>query len=589
MAPAGAQPGAERRAIARSCSQPPRSRSGKADSSRFLPRAVGRQSLLWRGHLRQLRALVHRDGEGGRRQSEGELAYQAPSGQCLEARDVRGHGRIRGRAANPRRDWRLAAACEAAAARYPGRHAVAVQDDRLRHHRARDDRHRAALLRQARRHRRNRPLFRSRIHPRSRQRRGIPGNSGELARTAAALRRSGAQGESLCLHPLCAPALGLRLLPLQDGRADHRSPAYAHRSRGKDAGGSAQLRRSRSLRGLGGQRLRRRLSGRRPARGEVVRTRRGEVRAQRLRRPDRGGGEKLASVWALPAVADFLMLLDRCGTLSFKLRALKTMSRQEAGPDWGLPPMNAKPDLAGQATSLITEPGTRDLIWNDDTVGRFWAYYSQFPELYFSYRKGADVARFLKKHLPEAGEVLDYGCGPGHFVPHLLDHGYRVTGADFDVTTIGNGVTLAQREGFSGFFSVEELLQEGRRFDAVVMLEVVEHLDDYWLATMLRNAAELMRPGAVLVVTTPNEERLEDNMVFCPVSNLRFHRWQHMRSWSASSLSSALSGAGFRGVSTLTRNFREPREKSVPVWRHHMSRAASRLRKPQSLVAIARK
>ncbi|WP_224407151.1 bifunctional 2-polyprenyl-6-hydroxyphenol methylase/3-demethylubiquinol 3-O-methyltransferase UbiG [Afifella sp. IM 167] len=251
--------------------------------------------------------------------------------------------------------------------------------------------------------------------------------------------------------------------------------------------------------------------------------------------------------------------------------------------------MNAKPDLAGQATSLITEPGTRDLIWNDDTVGRFWAYYSQFPELYFSYRKGADVARFLKKHLPEAGEVLDYGCGPGHFVPHLLDHGYRVTGADFDVTTIGNGVTLAQREGFSGFFSVEELLQEGRRFDAVVMLEVVEHLDDYWLATMLRNAAELMRPGAVLVVTTPNEERLEDNMVFCPVSNLRFHRWQHMRSWSASSLSSALSGAGFRGVSTLTRNFREPREKSVPVWRHHMSRAASRLRKPQSLVAIARK
>lgn len=33
--------------------------------------------------------------------------------------------------------------------------------------------------------------------------------------------------------------------------------------------------------------------------------------------------------------------------------------------------------------------------------------------------------------------------------------------------------------------------------------------------------------GGALIITTPNEENLEDNMVYCPVSNTIFHRWQH--------------------------------------------------------------
>ena len=47
------------------------------------------------------------------------------------------------------------------------------------------------------------------------------------------------------------------------------------------------------------------------------------------------------------------------------------------------------------------------------------------------------------------------------------------------------------------------------------------------------------------MITTPNEEVLSNNAVFCPECGHEFHRWQHLRSWSADSLASALARHGF--------------------------------------------
>jgi len=163
-----------------------------------------------------------------------------------------------------------------------------------------------------------------------------------------------------------------------------------------------------------------------------------------------------------------------------------------------------------------------------------------------------------------------------------------VQGADITRDTMGAAVALEARKGFLGFATIDDLLGDSRRFDAVFLLEVIEHLDDQWLDTTLKQARALLKENGLLVVTTPNEERLEDSMVYCPVSNVIFHRWQHMRSWSSTTLLNCLSAQGFRDIQIETRTFAAPRAQNVSVMRYLISRILDRFRKPQSLVAMAR-
>jgi 2-polyprenyl-3-methyl-5-hydroxy-6-metoxy-1,4-benzoquinol methylase len=237
---------------------------------------------------------------------------------------------------------------------------------------------------------------------------------------------------------------------------------------------------------------------------------------------------------------------------------------------------------------MISLPPPTTLVWDEATLSRFWAFHSQFTENYFSHQKGKSLVAYAKRLLPVSATVLDYGCGPGHLLPHLLDAGFEVQGADITRDTIGSAVALEGRKRFLGFATIDELLAEGRKFDAVFLVEVVEHLDDHWLAKTLDQVHALLKKGGILIVTTPNEENLEDNMVYCPVSNTILHRWQHMRSWSQATLGSALVARAFRDVRTETRTFDGGKPDSVSFLRYVASRILTRLRKPQSLVAVAR-
>jgi 2-polyprenyl-3-methyl-5-hydroxy-6-metoxy-1,4-benzoquinol methylase len=237
---------------------------------------------------------------------------------------------------------------------------------------------------------------------------------------------------------------------------------------------------------------------------------------------------------------------------------------------------------------MLATPGPSPLKWDDETLSRFWSYYSQFPELYFSYQKGRDVVAYVRNKLPAGASVLDYGCGPGHLLPHLLDAGFVVNGADITLDTIGSAVSLEGYGNFKGFDTIDGLLRKGQQFDVVFLLEVIEHLDDDWLDKTLRQARGLLKKGGLLIVTTPNEERLEDSMVYCPVANVTFHRWQHMRSWSAASLAQTLAAHGFNEVSVETRNFEAAGARNHSYVKHLLSKFFDRFRKAQSIVATAR-
>ena len=82
------------------------------------------------------------------------------------------------------------------------------------------------------------------------------------------------------------------------------------------------------------------------------------------------------------------------------------------------------------------------------------------------------------------------------------------------------------------------------------MVEVIEHILDEQLDETLGRLAALTKPAGTLVVTTPNNEDLDLGMAYCPVSNLLFHRWQHVRSFTRETLCAVLDRFGFDEVVT---------------------------------------
>ena len=145
-----------------------------------------------------------------------------------------------------------------------------------------------------------------------------------------------------------------------------------------------------------------------------------------------------------------------------------------------------------------------------DARGKFRVLHRIGPAR-LSFLRDAMVGRFGRRGgeggmRPLQGlSVLDVGCGGGLIAEPLARMGARVTGLDPAVENIeaarrhaaGQSLDIAYRAG-----RVEELLVEGLAFDAVVCLEVVEHVPDP--SAFLAACAALVRPGGCLLLSTLN-------------------------------------------------------------------------------------
>jgi 2-polyprenyl-6-hydroxyphenyl methylase/3-demethylubiquinone-9 3-methyltransferase len=101
--------------------------------------------------------------------------------------------------------------------------------------------------------------------------------------------------------------------------------------------------------------------------------------------------------------------------------------------------------------------------------------------------------------------VLDIGCGGGLVSEPLARLGAEVTGIDparegieaAKAHATGAGLKITYRA-----MTAEELAAEGASFDAVLLLEVVEHVPD--VPAFLRVIAPLVKPGGVMILSTLN-------------------------------------------------------------------------------------
>jgi 2-polyprenyl-6-hydroxyphenyl methylase/3-demethylubiquinone-9 3-methyltransferase len=101
--------------------------------------------------------------------------------------------------------------------------------------------------------------------------------------------------------------------------------------------------------------------------------------------------------------------------------------------------------------------------------------------------------------------ILDVGCGGGLISEPLARLGAVVTGIDAAEANIAVARAHARGADLEVDYrqaSAEELSAAGERFDAVLALEVVEHVAD--LDAFLAAAAALVRPGGAFIASTLN-------------------------------------------------------------------------------------
>lgn len=115
-------------------------------------------------------------------------------------------------------------------------------------------------------------------------------------------------------------------------------------------------------------------------------------------------------------------------------------------------------------------------------------------------------ARNAASNPPLSGlAIADIGCGGGLIAEPLTRLGAKVTGIDPSAESI----EAAKRHASAGNLDIEyingtaeEIAKSGRRFDAVLALEVVEHVNDPGM--FIDICKSLVKPGGLLVLSTLN-------------------------------------------------------------------------------------
>ena len=193
------------------------------------------------------------------------------------------------------------------------------------------------------------------------------------------------------------------------------------------------------------------------------------------------------------------------------------------------------------------------LVWDEEKIARFWNCISKrepWRDDFFSKQVGTGVVNFLKCLIDMKGRVLDYGCGPGHLVEHLLAAGITCEGIDFAEATVeavncrfrGHGSWKGARVS-----SGVDLPSPDGIYDLAICLETLEHVLPENMPTLIANLKRVLKPcTGMLFVTVPNAENMIAKNVFCPECGSVFHPYQHLSSFTVGTLEKLMGGFGFR-------------------------------------------
>ena len=180
------------------------------------------------------------------------------------------------------------------------------------------------------------------------------------------------------------------------------------------------------------------------------------------------------------------------------------------------------------------------------------------------------IADMVTRHVPTDGKILDLGAYTGALIARLKDAGYNnVYGAD-----LSNHLRESVGDFWACDFNAEfaNSIPE-REFDCITASEVIEHLDDP--RAFLRQCRLLLKPGGVLIISTPNIQFFEGRIKFALTGQLwgfgarNYRSQRHISPISASHLPMMMQESGLHCLEVTTAaSFVTPLRKALtaPIW-----------------------
>ena len=112
--------------------------------------------------------------------------------------------------------------------------------------------------------------------------------------------------------------------------------------------------------------------------------------------------------------------------------------------------------------------------------------------------------KFVARHLKADDRVLEVGCGSGLGSIFLAQHCAQVTGLEVTGYEIEDALRHNRRDNVT--FLQQDFFDyaEDEKVDAVILLDVIEHLEEPDGRRMIEKTARHLKPEGMLVVGTPS-------------------------------------------------------------------------------------
>jgi len=165
-----------------------------------------------------------------------------------------------------------------------------------------------------------------------------------------------------------------------------------------------------------------------------------------------------------------------------------------------------------------------------------------------SIKRAIDEYRQGEKRTRQKLKIFDAGCGNGYLARYLINQGFSVDGCDISESGIKQAESLCPEGRFELLSVYDNFLDRFTPgYDLVILSEVIEHL--YSPRIAVQRAKELLRPGGLLIITTPYHSYLK-NLLLALTGKLDPHftvLWDggHIKFWSRKTISQLLQEFGF--------------------------------------------
>ena len=142
-----------------------------------------------------------------------------------------------------------------------------------------------------------------------------------------------------------------------------------------------------------------------------------------------------------------------------------------------------------------------------DPEGKFKPLHN-FNPIRIKYIKSSILSHFNKRNsdLPLKGiEILDIGCGGGLLSEPMQRLGAKVTGIDASKKNIAIAKIHAKKNNLKIKYinSSPEKLKIKKKFDVILNMEIIEHVDDIDL--FIKKSSELLKKNGLMFIATLNK------------------------------------------------------------------------------------